>query len=224
MAKQNKFALSFSRLNTYRTCPMQFELVVVEKKGLFVESDAMAYGKRVHTQLEKYGKTGNVKELTRESIKWKKLVDMIKAQPGVKQFERKITLDQDLEGVSWFDKQAWMRSILDVLVVNGDTASVLDYKTGKVKPDMLQLQMFACIVFIVFPEVETIKTGFLWLVHDQSTQVVYKRAQFDTMWGKIMELCDEIQDAIDLGVFAPKPSPLCGWCDAKHICSHAERR
>jgi len=218
-----KFALSYSRINTYKTCPLQFEKTVLNKEVPFESNDAMEYGNRVHKSLENYCRSsGQESMLTRETKKWQGIADMVLALPGAKQFERKITLLEDLEQTTWFDKAAWMRAILDVMVVDGDTALVLDWKTGKVRPDMLQLHMFACIVFMVFPEVTTVKTAFIWLVHDETTQAIFRREHLDVMWKKIMEQCDAIQDSIDLGVFVATPSYLCNWCAARHICAYKE--
>ena len=85
---------------------------------------------------------------------------------------------------------------------------------------MLQLQLFASAVFMLYPQVEKVVSGFVWLAHDQTTTVIYKREHYPIMWDRIAAQIDVVQDAVDLGVFVAKPSPLCNWCAAKHICKY----
>lgn len=216
-----KFPISYSRVNTYQTCPLQFEYLYVNRNVKVVESEQMLYGSRVHEQLEKYGKTRDEGQLTTESRKWKGLVDSILRQKGDIHWEYQMSITQDLEPCGWFDKEVWLRGIADVLVINGDTAYVLDWKTGKVRDNPQQLQLFACMVMLMFPEVQTVRTAFVWLVHDLVTDVIYKRSMFDVMWKNLMIQFDQVEEAVRLGVFEPRPSRLCNWCAAKDVCSYA---
>lgn len=216
-----KFPISYSRVNTFQTCPLQFEYLYVNRSVQVVESEQMLYGTRVHEQLEKYGKTRDENQLTTESRKWKGLVDSILRQKGDIHWEYQMSITQDLEPCGWFDEEVWLRGIADVLVINGDTAYVLDWKTGKVRDNPQQLQLFACMVMLLFPEVQTVRTAFVWLVHDVITDVIYKRSMFDVMWKNLMTQFDQVEEAVRLGVFEPKPSRLCNWCSAKDVCSYA---
>lgn len=217
---KGKFPLSYSRMNNFKTCPAQFEHLYLTKDVVFQSSDAMDYGKRVHKQLELYGKTGDVSQLTRETLRWKGLVDRIRKVRGDIDYEMAVGLTEDLKKCGWFANDIWLRAILDVLVVDGDTAYALDYKTGKVRDDLTQLQFFACIVMFLYPQVNTVNTAFLWLVHDKDTTVVYTREHLEPLWGKLCKQLDVIQEAITLGIFVAKPSPLCNWCAAKAICQY----
>jgi hypothetical protein len=218
--QSERFPLSYSRANTFKTCPAQFEHLYITKDVSFQGSDAMDYGNRVHGQLEKYGKTGDVSQLTRESRQWKGLVDQILLTKGEKHFEKKLGLTADLKKCGWFAKDIWLRGIFDVLVLDGDTAYVIDWKTGKVREDMTQLKMFAGFVMHAYPQIKTVNAVFMWLVHEQTTEAVYKREHLDLLWASIDKQLGKVQEAIDLGVFVAKPSPLCNWCAAKTICKY----
>jgi predicted RecB family nuclease len=212
--------MSYSRLSTFENCPQQFDYLYVTKNVQVVESEAMAYGTRVHEALEMYAKSRDEKYLTRETRKWKSLIDRLLEKKGTHLYEYQMAVTPELEPCDWMAKDVWLRGIADVLVVDGDTAYCLDWKTGKVRDNPTQLQLFACMVFLHFPEVKTVKTAFVWLKFDQVTDMVYKRSMFDPMWRNLMQRFDYAQETIDLGVFEAKPSGLCRWCAARDICPY----
>jgi len=94
-------------------------------------------------------------------------------------------------------------------------------KTGKVKENPTQLQLFAAMVFWHFPEVQTVKTSFIWLKFDEVTNAKYERRFLGALWGALEPRFTKVQEIIDLGVFNTKPSGLCPWCAAKDICPDA---
>ncbi len=217
-------ALSYSRLSTFEQCPQKFDYLYVTRNVKDPGSDASRYGNRVHKSLEDYGRTGDPAALTIETRDFKPLVDSIRRMPGQKYYELQMAVNHDCEPCDWKADDVWIRSIADVLVVNGKRAFCGDYKTGKIRDNPMQLQLFACMVFYLFPDVEEVKTSFLWLLHDFSTPATYKRRHVELMWKNLSSRFTAVQDAVDLGLFITKPSPLCGWCPAKDFCPDAQRR
>lgn len=218
--------LSFSRLSTFEQCEAQFDYLYVSKRVANQSNDASDYGDRVHKVLEAYGK-GTLDEAAlsdegKQTLKrWGPLVDKITSRPGDKLFEHQMSVNKQLQPTGWFDSDVWIRSIADVLIVNGDTAYCLDYKTGKVKENPTQLQLFAAMVMWHFPEVQKVKTSFLWLKYDDATNSTYERRFLDALWRAMEPRFTQVQDIIELGVFKTKPSGLCPWCPAKDICPDA---
>lgn len=216
-----KFPLSHSRLEVFEKCPLQFEYLYIEKTAVNEPNIYSEFGNRVHESLERYGKTGDEAHLTDETRPWKPLVDNIRRQRGEKLWEYQMAVRADLTPCGWFDDDVWLRGIADVLVVNDDTAYCLDWKTGKVKPNSAQLALFACMVFWHFPYVEKVVTSFIWLKHDTSTLEVFKRASLERQWQPLESRFGHVQEAVDLGVFDPKPGYGCKWCPAKKMCIYA---
>jgi RecB family exonuclease len=215
----SKFPLSYSRVATFKKCPAQFEALYVNKSVIDSGNEYTQYGNRVHESLERYGKTGDEGELTKETRKWKPLVDKIESNEGDKYYEFKMAINADLEPCDWFADDVWFRGIADILVVHGDKAYCGDWKTGKsAYEDHVQLQIFAAMVMFHFPQVETVRADFIWLVEDKHTKLVFNRPHLKTMWGRLSDQFAVVQEAVDLGVFVAKPSRLCNWCAAKDIC------
>jgi len=203
--------LSFSRLSTFEQCPAQFDYLYVTRRVQSTMNEASEYGDRVHKLLEAKG-NGSLDETTlslegKQSLeRWGPLVENITSRDGEKLFEHQMSVNRQLQPVDWFAKDVWIRSIADVLVVDGDTAYCLDYKTGKVKENPTQLQLFAAMVFWHYPEV---------------TNATYERRFLDALWRALEPRFDKVQEVIDLGVFKTKPSGLCPWCPAKGFCPDA---
>jgi RecB family exonuclease len=227
--------LSFSRLSTFEQCPAQFDYLYVSKRVQSTSNEAADYGDRVHKVLEAYGNAIGQGQAAKEAAvaledtdearstlkQWGGVVEKIMARPGTKLFEHQMSVNRQLQPVEWFAKDVWIRSIADVLVVDGDTAYCLDYKTGKVKDNPTQLQLFAAMVMWHYPEVNTVKTSFMWLRFNEMTNAKYERRFLGALWRGLEPRFDKVQEVIDLGVFNTKPSGLCPWCPAKAICPDA---
>lgn len=218
--------LSFSRLSTFEQCPAQFDYLYVSKRVQSTSNEAADYGDRVHKVLEAYGNGSLDKDsLSEEGCstlkQWGAVVEKIMARSGTKLFEQQMAVNRQLQPVDWFAADVWIRSIADVLIIDGDTAYCLDYKTGKVKDNPTQLQLFAAMVMWHYPEVKTVKTSFMWLRFNEMTNAKYERRFLAALWRGMEPRFDKVQEVIDLGVFDTKPSGLCPWCPAKAICPDA---
>tara|TARA_B110000858_G_scaffold119295_1_gene136236 strand:+ start:31 stop:717 length:687 start_codon:yes stop_codon:yes gene_type:complete len=221
-------ALSYSRLSTFEQCQAKFDYLYVSKTVKDQGNEVSAYGNRVHEVLELYGKDELPTPLGLEAKqtlqKWGGLVDKIKSKRGEKYYEYQMAIDKGRVPTGWYDGDAYFRSIADVLVVDGDTAYCLDYKTGKVKDNPTQLQLFAAMVFAHFPNVQEVKTSFIWLKFDQVDNTIYKRDHLEALWNGLQPRLDMVKEVVDLGYFKTKPSGLCPWCPAQDICPDARLR
>jgi hypothetical protein len=221
-------ALSFSRLSVFEQCQARFDYQYVSKRVQDQANEASAYGDRVHKVLEAKGRGENIIAADPETLstleQWGGLVDTLTDRPGEKLFEQQMAVNQQLQPVDWFAQDVWIRAIADVLIVDGDTAFVGDWKTGKVKDNPTQLQLFALMVFWHYPQVQTVKTAFIWLKYKDITDARYERRFAGALWNAIKPRLDKVQEVIELGVFKTKPGPLCPWCPAKDICPDARLR
>ena len=132
--------LSFSRLSTFEQCPAQFDYLYVTKRVQSTMNEASEYGDRVHKVLEAYGHALVAGQAATEACialedtlenkqslgRWGPLVEKITSRSGEKLFEHQMSVNRQLQPVDWFAKDVWIRSIADVLVVDGDTAYCLD--------------------------------------------------------------------------------------------------
>jgi hypothetical protein len=224
--------LSFSRLSTFEQCEAKFEYLHVTKTVKDSNNQYSAYGDRVHKALEMYGKarvSGEASDMAIADLEgnidevrpWLPLVDKIISKDGTKDFELQLAATPMLQPCEWFSNDVWIRSIVDVLVRNGSRAFCGDWKTGKVKANPTQLQLFAAMIFAHYPEIDTVDTCFIWLAHNELTSATYTRDKSQHLWDALKPRFARVQQAVDIGVFKAKPSGLCGWCPARAICGDA---
>jgi hypothetical protein len=127
--------------------------------------------------------------------------------------ERQYAIGKDLKPCDWFDKEVWCRGIIDVLILKGDKAYALDWKTGKRKEGSKQLRLFALMVFLHHPEIQSVKTGFVWLKEGLSDYETFHRREEADLWQSFVGDLAKYNAAFKADVWTPRKSGLCkGWC------------
>ena len=207
---------SFSSIKMYENCPKRYYHQRITKEVQDTGSDATIYGERVHEALEH--RLDKKVELPSESKTYEPLCKSIEGLGGTLQVEQKLTLSENLTPTTWWEKDAWLRCILDVLIIFEDEAIVMDWKTGKRRPDFSQLEMFALQVFSHYPNIKKVKSTFVWLKDLSLDSHTYNRLDADDLWVKLLSKTERINQSLTNNNWPPKPSGLCRFCPAKNIC------
>lgn len=221
MAK--KLAWSFSALSVFRTCRKKFYHLKVAKDVKDGDSEAAFEGKVKHQALYDYVFEG--KALPVNMRPFQKTADAYKKRGGqcdTFQGELKLCLDADFDPVEWFAKTAWVRAILDLLLVKGNVAMLVDWKTGKRKDDFDQLELAAAILSRYMPEIEEFHLVFEWLQDGGRSSPEYgplKKPDMKKVWLKFLPDVNEIELARKTTDFPATESGLCGWCPVTS-CPH----
>ena len=213
---------SYSSLKLFENCPKNYYHQRIEKSVKDSGNAVTIYGERIHKSLEL--RLGEGAMLGREAERYEALCASIEkiAANGVLTVEEEMTLNQSLEPTGWWDADAWLRSKLDVLVRNGPDAIMFDWKTGKRRPDFDQLELFAVQVFKHYPEVQRIKTTFVWLKEMKMDHETFTREQEAPIWQKILSKITRIEGALEHDNWPAKPSGLCNWCPCKSFCEYVK--
>ena len=200
---------SFSRIKAFEQCPKQFYHDKVLKEFPFVETDATMYGTAFHKVCEEYIRDGV--DVPAKFSFIKETLEELNARKGTKHCEIKMGLTEDLEACSFFDKKVWFRGIADLVIVDGDTATVIDYKTGKSAKyaDKGQLELMALSVFKHFPEVKHVKAGLLFVVAKDLIKATYAETDSPKLWAKWLADYAKMRKAFEVNVLNPRPSGLC---------------
>jgi len=219
----SRLAWSWSRLNDFEKCPNMLYWKSLAPKALRCPaptSPAMERGKLLHKSLENAVMSGDT--LHSEVAHVKPIVDAIQAEQRngwMVNLEQQRALTEDLVGTTWFAKNVWLRVIYDVIMVKGDEAKILDWKTGKNSgyTDQLAISAFTCFSFL--PPVNKVKTSYIWVDHMGTTTRDYTREQFESLEEDFRERSELIQIANDNNEWPSKPSDFnCKWCK----CSRAQ--
>ena len=214
-------AWSFSSIKTFDQCPKKFYHLKVAKD--FQEdqnADHLIYGTRFHEAAEFYIRDD--KPLPHEFHYAKASLDRLKAFPGEKLCEYEMGITKDLQPCSFNERSRWVRGIADLLIVDGDQAYIVDYKTGKSAKyaDTKQLALLAAAVFLEFPYVKTIKAMLLFVVSNEIVKEDYTYEKGLEIFDTLAPVLAQRSVAYETGVFNPIPNGLCKkWCSATK-CIH----
>jgi hypothetical protein len=202
-------AWSYRRIKAFETCPKQFYHVNVLKQFPLKDTPATIYGKEFHTACENYIKDGVAlpPQFSFMEETMKKLSDM----PGQKYCELKMGLNADLEACGYFDKAVWFRGVADLIVINGDVARYIDYKTGKSAKyaDTGQLQLMGLAIFKHFPQVKKVKGALLFTIANGIVKQDYSVSDEGVLWRPWVEKYASLEKAYEHDVWNPRPSGLC---------------
>lgn len=208
-----KVTWSHSSLKDFEGCARRYHQVKIMKMYPFVETDATRYGNQLHKAAELY--VGDGTPLPKQFEYIKDTLDALIKKPGRKLAEYKMTLREDLTPTEWFAKDAWVRGVADLLIIDDDnlTAWVVDYKTGNNKyPDRDQLRLMSIMVFKHFPHIRKVNSALLFVVKNDMVKHSMSVDEMDAEWWKYRERVSRIASCIDNDVWNPTRTPLCGWC------------
>lgn len=202
---------SFSSLKQYLNCPRQYNEVKVLQNFQTKVSHQMAYGTEVHKSLEEY--TRDKKQLPPHHKQFKSMVDVLMEIPGDKYIEYKMALTPDKEPCEFDSPDYWVRGIADLVIVDDDTAFVIDYKTGSSKyADPKQLKLMALMMFKYFPKVQLVRGGLLFVVKTSFLPDDYERNQQDKYWMDFTPDLLRLASSFEHNSWPPQTSPLCRYC------------
>ena len=220
-------AWSYSSIKTFEQCPKKYFHLKVVKDVKDEPGEAAQYGTDFHEAAEL-----RIKDGTPIPPKFKQYASVVEALanfPGQKHTELKLGVrktDTGYEPCGFFDKDVWWRGIVDLLIVDGETAHMIDYKTGKNAKyaDMKQLDLMAGAIFVHYPQVKKIKSGLAYVVSNEFPKKVHAAVQRDEYMSVFDKQLDQLEAAMDNGVWNPKSGPLCGWCPVVKCEHHRPRR
>lgn len=210
-------AHSHSAFKQYEICPKQYHaqrIVKSVKPSFGAES---IFGNRVHEQLDQRLK--RAAQLPDESAKHEALCAAFESLPGELLSEQEMTLNNKLEPTGWWSDDAWLRSKIDVLVLNGPLAVMGDWKTGKRRYEEDQLELFAAQIFKHYPAISRIRASYIWLKEGSIDHATYSRADEPSLWNSILGKVHRIEKSVVDNDWPATPSGLCGWCPlTKAMC------
>ena len=191
---------SYSSIKMYENCPKRYLHERINKDVVFEGSEATRYGERVHSDLE--NRLQNAVPLPEESKKHEELcVSLIELTKDAELLaERPLCLNANLTPTTWRASDAWLRSILDVLIIKDESAIVIKH----------------------YPHIKTVKSSLVWLKENKLDCKTYKSNDTNLMWADLLARIEKINQSYITGNFPAKPSGLCPWCPAKNICEYAQ--
>lgn len=239
---QGRVRLSFSRIDTYRTCPRQFRYAYVDRLP-GVPSPHLSFGSSIHAALEafydrKLPACPPVEELLaalyeawdqsgfRELPRDEQLAYYRHAQQVLRRFHQRVapTYRLPVATEAWFELPIGYEAVvvgsIDRVDVDDDgDLHVIDYKTNrKAKPrervaGSLQLAIYALACRHLYGALpRTVSLDFV--VPGVVVSVDLDELDLDAARQAVLDTAAAVRAA----VYHPTPNRLCDWCDFRSIC------
>jgi uncharacterized protein Usg len=218
------FAWSYSKLKNFEACPKKHWHVDLQRDFKEDESDNLLWGNAVHSAAAKRLSKKEPLPPTMEKLleEWCARIEGPQPLPsGVTLVvEQKLAITKEFGKCGYFDDDAWFRGVGDVIKIVGGAALIIDWKTGKIVEDSQQLALMAACVFAHYPEVQRVRSQFVWLKEDADTREDFQRDKMVEFWRGIWPRIQALEHAHNTTTYPPKPSGLCKrWCPVK-ACPH----
>lgn len=205
-----RLAWSFSTLDMFEKCAKKYYHLKVIKDRKEPDNQWQADGKFVHDALFKYAIEGVPLPLTLRHMV--ELADKLLALTGERHGELKLCLNEKFKPVAWFAKNAWVRAVVDLAIVNKNHAAIIDWKTGKRKEGFDQLKLSAAILSRYMPEIEEFTLIYAWLKDDELSHTKIHKDELKQVWLEFLPRVSQIDEANKTTTFPANPTPLCGYC------------
>jgi hypothetical protein len=201
--------LSYTLLNTWAICPHQAARRYIIKDIPFESTLAMEEGRRAHEEIAKFIEGGPTPE---------PYTNLVRPLVGKCKPERKLAIEgNELKPVSFYDRDAWLRGVIDAHVIHKDVAVIFDWKTGKEREDPFELEVFGLLLRAHHPELRKIYGYYVWLRTNKIGEM-HDVSDYARTWAKVVNFSAEIEK----GDYKKTPGPLCAWCPVLD-CEHNRR-
>lgn len=224
------FSWSYTRLKNYEACPKRHYHVDIKKDWKEEESEALKYGNDIHKILDMFVRHGTaLPPFHKENLEgWVNRVLTHKGRDvrtlgAIVTAEQQLAINKDFAPCEWFGNEAWYRNKIDLMWRLGPVAGIVDWKTGKVLEDSVQLMLAAATTFAHYPELKVIRSTFAWLAEDATTDCDIRRDDLPSLWSNLWQRIETLRKAHDEQLYPAIPCRLCrAWCPVKSCPHHGE--
>ncbi len=207
---------SYSLLNNYaNVCPHQTYRKYIKKDLPFVESAAMKFGNDAHSALE-YRLGG--KPLPPNMQQWEPIMAAFDGRNA--KAEQKLGIRIDCKPCGWFDDSVWLRTKIDVTLIQDVTAVIADHKTGRSDyEDPFELAINALVLHAHHPYLKQIKGFYIWLKESRVGQA-YDLSDTNDTYNKVFALVKQFNSDKAASTWEKRKSGLCGYCSVGDCENH----
>lgn len=220
---QKEWAWSYSKLKNYEQCPKRMYEVDVQKNFQDGGGEALLWGNEVHAKLA--AALSKNEPLPPEMKAYEYWVDRVRRGTGILQVEQKYAITRDFQPTTYFANNVWYRGIGDVIRLNDEVALILDWKTGKILEDPVQLMLMAQCLFSHYPKLKAVRSSYVWLKDDCETPELFTREEVAEQWVELLPRVQAMEQSFKDMNFPPLPGRLCAnWCPVTSCPFHGKKQ
>ncbi len=224
------FTWSPSKLASFEICPAKFAAESFYKTVPYQETIHTIWGNKVHKEAELYMKGGD--SVDPEALKpVEKFCKLFKAMPGEKFVEFRMGLTSDWKPMiipatnkPWEWGESCGRMTLDLGILTGEKFIGVDWKSGKIKDDILQMQIYALVLGLLHPTIQHLDMKYIWTKPGEVTGFKTDRKGLLPVFKDVKERVARLREACETETFIQRRNGLCGnWC-GNTACPHSGKR
>jgi len=223
------FTWSYSKLKNYEACALKHQKVDLDETYAEPPSEQLEYGNYFHDMMKKAVRSGT--PLPEALKSFQPIVNKLTRVSNPDQFietELKLAITRDMKPTGFFAKDVWFRGVLDYLkrVPTGNgyqIALAVDYKTGKLLDDPVQLGLFSQMVMSHYPRTILVRTEYFWTNDMQFTREDFTTKDMLPLWTELLPRVAAMERSYNSGVYEPHQSGLCKRYCPVVSCEHNGR-
>ena len=211
---------SYSRLGTYESCPKKAFYKYIEQLPE-KQHPAAERGTRIHQLAEDYI-VGSVKEMPKELRLFKEAFEKLREDwlDDKVHVEQDWAFDEEWAIAPWSGKNTWGRYKIDAFFKDEEYGKVIDFKTGKFWSNEIvyrdQCSLYACGVFIRFPDLQNVETELWYLDHQKISRFAFSKEEIQEVQDKFTFRAVAMTE--DTEFIATPSENACRWCPFKQVC------
>ena len=200
---------TYTSLNDFDNCPHKyFRKYVLKDLPKEPASPEMKVGIEAHAMMEQAIKNDRPLPAGAPTIAKNYLARL---KPFKPQAEAKLAVDAHGRPVDFFDKSAVGRGKADIIVIGQEHGVILDWKTGKVREDPFELEVFAYLASRLLSHVKKWMGVYIWLKDGRAGKPHFLDPNHAQQ--RIASLWATIENCNNTNNWPKNENPLCGWCN-----------
>jgi hypothetical protein len=205
------FNWSYSKLQHYRTCPLQTYHLDIIKDIIPEKSVHLDTGEALHHAFQRRVEQGTPMPTYFSNLEdWgNDLVQVLHPDQVVK-CEHELAVDRDWQPCHWLSKRVYYRCKIDHLkLLPKGRAIAIDFKTGKPKDDFEQLALYSRSIFAHYPKIVIVRAEYWWTMTRDKEHLLFTRPETDERWKSISEDVNKLEKSFLLDEWPAKKNGLC---------------
>jgi hypothetical protein len=203
---------NYTFYTSFENCPHKaFRIYVAKDLPRQEKTKEQAYGNHVHDSMDL--RLGRGEPLPDDLKAMETLARELEALPSEypQRTEHRLAFKENGTPCEWFGAGEWFRIKIDWHVRMPASAWILDWKTGKVREEPLELECASLALKINYPELAHIAGEYFW-TQEWRQGVRFTLNNWSRTFARLQKIRNEIEQCDREGRWPKHKNPLCAWC------------
>jgi len=212
---------SYSSLKDFEGCPKRYHALRVAKTHKQDDTaEYLTWGNSVHKHLED---RVNIKTPLPDFLAdMEPIIAALESRGRLMIAELEFAFRKDWTPCGYWDPDCWTRGKIDIVCLGSVEADILDWKTGKRRPDFGQLEYYAICLYIL--GYKSINAYFAWTKTKEFDSTYIDENILRHAKQLFTDKAARLERAFETDEWPAKTSVLCAYCPVVQDCSEARAK